>query len=62
MRVQALRMADATAPPAWTDRNDHDPGVTLLEVLAYTLGALAFVAVSAALVRSRRRAGAPDPA
>jgi hypothetical protein len=27
---------------AWTDRNEHDPGVTLLELLAWGVGALAF--------------------
>ena len=26
----------------WTDSNTHDPGVTLLEVLAYGLADLAF--------------------
>lgn len=38
---------------SWTDHNVHDPGVTVLEVLAYTLAALA-VAGSVALVRRSR--------
>jgi hypothetical protein len=53
-------MADSSAPPGWTDHNVHDPGVTLLQVLVYTLGAVALVAVSAAVVRSRRRSGDCD--
>ena len=58
--VEAVRMADSSAPPGWTDHNVHDPGVTLLQVLVYTLGAVALVAVSAAVVRSRRRSGDCD--
>ena len=27
---------------AWTDTNEHDPGLTVLEVLAWAVGALAF--------------------
>ena len=36
---------------AWTDSNTHDPGVTLLEVLAYTIADLA------SDIRGRLRAG-----
>ncbi len=36
----------------WTDTNTHDPGVTVLEVVAYTLVAAIGVAV---LVRWRAR-------
>jgi hypothetical protein len=31
-----------TDVPGWTDRNQHDPGVTLLELLAWLAGALLF--------------------
>jgi hypothetical protein len=24
-------------PPSWTDENEHDPGVVLLELLAYSV-------------------------
>jgi hypothetical protein len=27
----------AHPPPSWTNENDHDPGVVLLELLAYSL-------------------------
>ena len=38
--------------PDWTDDSGHDPGITILEVLAYTiLGSL----VATLLVRARRR-------
>ncbi|MEO8267976.1 MAG: hypothetical protein ABI706_20930 [Ilumatobacteraceae bacterium] len=39
----------------WTDANVHDPGITLLEMLAYTVEALLVVAALAAW-RSRWRA------
>ena len=52
---QAGSMANSSIPPAWTDHNVHDPGVTLLQVLAYTLGALALVAASGAVIGRRRR-------
>lgn len=54
-------MADSSAPPAWTDHNLHDPGVTLLQLLVYTIGAVALVAASAVVLRGRRRSGEPDP-
>ena len=50
-----------SAAPAWTDHNVHDPGITLLEALAYTLGVAALVAVSVAAVRNRRHSREPDP-
>jgi hypothetical protein len=55
-------MAHSSAPPAWSDHNVSDPGVTLLQVLAYTLGAGALVAASVAVFRSRRRSGEPKVA
>ena len=33
--AQALNRTMAAHAPGWTDHNDHDPGVTLLEVMAY---------------------------
>ena len=50
-------MADSPAPAAWSDHNVSDPGVTLLQVLMYTIGAVALVAASAAVFRTRRRSG-----
>ena len=51
-------MADQTAPPAaWSDHDVSDPGVTLLQVLMYTLGAVALVAASVAVFRRGRRSG-----
>jgi hypothetical protein len=38
----------------WTDYNAHDPGITLLQVLAYTVEALLVVAVVRKLRSSRR--------
>jgi hypothetical protein len=55
-------MDDSPAQPAWSDHNVSDPGVTLLQVLAYTLGAVALVAASAAVLRSRRRWDEPKVA
>jgi hypothetical protein len=55
-------MADSPAPPEWTDHNVSDPGVTLLQVLVYTLGAVALVAASVAVLRRRRRSGEPKVA
>jgi hypothetical protein len=46
---------DSSARTAWTDHNVHDPGVTLVELLVYTLGAVGLVAMSAALITRRRR-------
>jgi hypothetical protein len=33
--ARALNRTMAAHAPGWSDRNDHDPGVTILEVLAY---------------------------
>jgi hypothetical protein len=33
----------AHRPPSWTDANVHDPGVTLVELLAYGLVAFTLV-------------------
>jgi hypothetical protein len=45
------------ARASWTDANVHDPGITVLEVLAYALTALA-VAGGVVLVRRNRRRSA----
>jgi hypothetical protein len=40
----------------WTDHNPHDPGITVLELLAYSILALAFTAVVVtAISRARTR-------
>ncbi len=48
-------MTDSPIAPSWTDHDVSDPGVTLLEALAYALGAAALIAVTTAVVRRRRR-------
>ena len=40
--------------PDWTDHNSHDPGITMLEVLAYTAEALLVVTALAAWWSRRR--------
>jgi hypothetical protein len=47
-----------TPRPEWTDRNDHDPGIALLELFAYLGDALSYYqdAIAAeARLRTRRR-------
>jgi hypothetical protein len=44
--------------PAWTDSNDSDPGVSLLEVLLFLAFAFLF---ALALRRWRTSRSAPDP-
>ena len=44
---------------SWTDANSHDPGITILEVLAYTLIA-ATGAAAYSLWRTRRNAHLRD--
>ena len=44
--------------PRWTDHDVSDPGITLLEALAYGLGLLAVAGAATALVRRRHRDGA----
>jgi hypothetical protein len=47
--------------PDWTDHDVSDPGVTLLEVLAYTLGALGVATATITFLRRRRTSGiSPD--
>jgi hypothetical protein len=42
--------------PDWTDRNDSDPGITLLQVLPWLAAGLLFTAGAVAARRRRRRA------
>jgi hypothetical protein len=44
-----------TDSPPWTDHNTHDPGITILEALAYSVAALLGTAVVVRMVRRRRR-------
>ena len=48
-------MTDSPITPSWTDHDVSDPGVTLLEALAYAIGAAALIAVTTAVIRRRRR-------
>lgn len=42
LREQGLKHIEALASDLWTDYNSHDPGVTLLEVLAYAITDLGY--------------------
>lgn len=42
------------AAPAWTDANAHDPGVTLLEALAFAVSALGVAASGRRIWRKLR--------
>jgi hypothetical protein len=58
---QAVAMANSHDAPEWTDHNVHDPGITVLEAVAYTIGTAAFLAVSVVALRHWHRSGEPDP-
>ena len=45
----------------WTDDNEHDPGVTLLELFAWLGGALMFSLGLLEYVRRRRRRRTVSP-
>jgi hypothetical protein len=47
-RVTAMR-------PDWTDANEHDPGVTILVVLAFALTALGALGAAYVATRTHRR-------
>ena len=51
----AVHTGESAAPVEWTDHNVHDPGVTLLQVVAYTLGVAALAVASVGVFRGRRR-------
>lgn len=66
--ARELRRAIGRAAPGWTDSDSHDPGVTVLELLAYSLSELGYRA-DALSPRARalaqevaRRAAALTPA
>ncbi len=42
LRREAIRFAQEMSGSIWTDYNEHDPGVTLLEYLAYAITDLGF--------------------
>src|SRR5665647_368601 len=42
LRADALRFVQHTAGEIWTDYNEHDPGVTTLELLCYALTELSY--------------------
>jgi len=48
------------ASPEWTDANLHDPGTTLLELLAYSLQDLRFTATPAGIVNGLGVGAATD--
>jgi hypothetical protein len=52
-------MTDLPAVPDWTDHNVSDPGVTLLQALVYTVGAVVLAAASVAVLTRRRRRSDP---
>jgi hypothetical protein len=53
--VETSQVRASGAPaPAWTDDNQHDPGITTLTLLAYALDALAFRAAPASEPAQRR--------
>ena len=42
LRREAYRLAQDLSGDVWTDYNDHDPGVTIMEQLVYTLTELSY--------------------
>src|SRR5438552_7772168 len=42
MRIEALRFIQQLSGEVWTDYNEHDPGVTILEQLCYALTELSY--------------------
>ena len=53
--TQAVQMSDSPPIPEWTDHNVSDPGVTLLQALVYTIGAVLVAAASVVVLRRRHR-------
>ncbi|MGE3442185.1 MAG: hypothetical protein AB7L13_06115 [Acidimicrobiia bacterium] len=45
------------AAAEWTDQNTHDPGITTLEVLAYSIAATALTVVVVRRRAKKRRLG-----
>lgn len=48
-------MTEIPPAPVWTDYNTSDPGITVLEVLAYSVAALVGVALVSVWCRRGRR-------
>ena len=48
-------MTEITPAPVWTDHNTSDPGITVLEVLAYSVASLVGVALVSVWWRCGRR-------
>ncbi len=42
LRQEGMRLLEALAGEAWTDFNEHDPGITILEQYCYALSELAY--------------------
>ncbi len=42
LRQEGLRLLERLAGPEWTDFNEHDPGITILEQYCYALSELAY--------------------
>ena len=42
LRQEGLRLLERLAGPEWTDFNEHDPGITILEQYCYVLSELAY--------------------
>jgi hypothetical protein len=42
LRKEGIRYAQALSGNIWTDYNEHDPGVTILEQLCYALTELGY--------------------
>ena len=50
-----LGMTEIPLAPPWTDHNTSDPGITVLEVLAYSVAALVGLALASVWWRCCRR-------
>lgn len=63
LRREGIEHIERTASASWTDYNTHDPGITLLEALAYAITELGYRARFdiADILASARGATADDP-
>jgi len=63
LRTEGLARIQAAAGDTWTNHNPHDPGITILEVLAYAISDLAYrngFAVRDLLAKPGGHIGAPQ--
>ena len=60
LRAAGLRHLERLAGHLWTDFNDHDPGITILEQLCYALTDVAYRAARR-ISTPRRRSSARGP-